>query len=802
MKYTVYVNSLYGSDSNAGDIDTPVKSLTYADSIVYEGGTIVLQTGSGSYGNYTITKNVSVKAAFGAAPIVGVFTVNNAQVLFEGLRFQNTPTAVVINNQSIGSIQILGCVFSNVSLAVDIQNVQYISIHRCNFKDHSTGIRIQAALEACISSNIFDSGSRAIEVTTVDRLDIWKNTIYGAASTGGGGGTPNQNLRVIYYTLNSFDISYKRVQLPSAAFQNNLGKYEVAINSINGSSFAYDTDFTVIGGGTLISWDGLALVSQVNVGDVIRVMYSEGASTGGGEALRIQNIGSQNSRIDSNNIGKILTDVAIGVYFNTSVKIRHNNFFGVTTPWQGALPYGSTGSNFVTGMDPQYRDPLNSDFHLSATSPDRDAADPGRWSEIYGEMGVIKVAGHFTASVTGIRTNVAPFERDLDYDLYARSVTGMFGVSGDIGALTYNRHETARGHYVSEQGYDISNPGTATGPYATVDRGFVGAGSSGLNVATNLVPYQIGVTGPYTESSSGSAYGRYYSKNMVVGNSTLIVGQHTPNDVLYVYPSSPSYETGAVYVGPDTGVGVTGTAANPYRTITDAMSFGGTTQILVRPGIYPTFVGITGMKIIGAAESKTIPIGSNLFTNFNNSSWTGSGSYTKTASDVVLVNSSDITGKFTFEPSIDFKATATVTNMRATIGISNGADSLYVILDRAYQKSIIGYTTGGVTYEIEEAITGSILAALTKVKLKFTVVNGKFSVTINNGYINRSYGGMLEPTYTSPWYFKFSSHLSGITEITDVYLTSSTFQGATGIVNYFNTRRKVFAISGVTGTQR
>ena len=95
MLYTIYVDSRYGSDSNTGAIDSPVRTLPYALSQVYEGGIIVLQNGTGaSYGDLTLTKNVTIKAAYGSEPKIGSLTLSGIQGLIEGLFFENLVTGI------------------------------------------------------------------------------------------------------------------------------------------------------------------------------------------------------------------------------------------------------------------------------------------------------------------------------------------------------------------------------------------------------------------------------------------------------------------------------------------------------------------------------------------------------------------------------------------------------------------------------------------------------------------------------------------------------------------------------------
>lgn len=810
MKQIVYVDSRYGNDSYAGDLDSPVQTLAQGISLAYEGGTVVLQTGLSNdpvptaYLPATLTKNLTLKAAYGAIPLVDTITLTNAQGLIEGLYFDTLSNGILVNNPGLGSVIVRDCRFNAVDTAIEINAAQYISIHRNYFKNHKSGVKINSAQEVCLSSNVFDGypiQNRSIEIVTAERVDLWGNTVYGASGAASGI-SPNQNLRVIYVTLSAFDILHKRVQLPGFACTDINGQYEVAVNSVNGPSFLYGTDYTVIALGSMVSWDGLALQQILVVGDVLRIMYSENQDPGNGDAVRLQNIGDPNSRVDSNSItGDTYADTAIGVFFTTPVKIRHNNFYRNTKGWDGVVPTGDTGLQCITD-DPLYRDPLGDDFRLqyqgvSGTSPNIDAGDPGRWSNIYSEMGVVVVDGKFTGSVTGIRSNVAPFDRDLDYDSYNRGVTGMVGTTGDIGAYEYNQHETALGNYVAERGYDIAQAGTATGPYATIDRGFARAGSLDLYVDTNLLDCQIGVTGGYTGISHGAGYGRYHSKNIVLSDSDLKVGRSTGDDIAYIYSSYPAYETGAVYVGPDSGVGVTGTPGNPYRTIGDALGTGGS-SVLVRPGFYPSFKGVSGVSLAGVAETRSDSIGHEFYSTLN-AGWTGIG-VTTTQSTIRFVGETGaVLSLFTMGetgPVVDIDLRYTVVTLEDYIrgGISNGHDSVYATVDKQGLRTILGYSVDGTTYEMHASYTG----VFSNIKAHVRVVDGQYRVSVVGDDLDRSYGGDFG--VTGLWRVAFESQGTGM--VSDVYLSTDIFRGATGSVNSFGTRRKVFGILGSTGLQR
>lgn len=800
MLYTIYVDSVNGSDANAGGLTSPVATLSYALSQVYEGGVIVLQ--DGTYGNLTVTKNVTIKAAYGSNPVVGSLTLSSIQGLIEGLTFNSPSSNIEVTNSFVGSIIIRGCSFNGVENPIVIDSVNYVSLHRNYFYDFESAVSIDSSEEVCVSSNIFSNGKRAIDIVTVNRLDLWRNTIFGALDLPPVP-DPDTNLRIIYKTLNSFDITYKRLQLPGFASEiTGGGAYDVAFNVVNGPSFNYGTDFTVILSGSMISWDGYQLESEFAVGDVVRIMYSETGDIDPGDAIRVQNVGDENSRIDSNSISGNLTPVGRGVYFNTSVKIRYNNFDDVTTWWDGATPTGDTGM-YNIGESAMYRDPFAEDFRLQPGSPNIDSGDFNRWNNIYGEIGVEKTPYGFTASYTGIRNNVSPFDRDIDFDLFHRGATGIQGLTGDIGALEFNHNETAMGNYVAEYGFDKAYPGTETGPYATPDRGYQRSGVNDLYIATNVVPSQESVTGAYTFYTSGSSYSRFRSKDIILSDSDLVIGTRNKNDVVVIYPSHPSLSTDLVYVSPDgsdTGM-ADGTLSAPYRTIGRAIQ-DGNQYVMVEPGYYPSFQGVTGIHLVGIERFTGIGLSGILYTNPRDASWTGVGSYSYTSDDITLTSPVNVMGLFSFNPGVDIKLFSTVKSNSLIIKLFNNDNSVYIKINRALSVITYGYMTNSITYEINTSIMGSYTLDqfFTDLKIRFLIKDEKFAIYYDNSYIHGSYSNEFSTGSYTDWVLQFINVGSGDDTISNLNAFSTTISGATGVDSMF-TLKKLFAITGATGIQ-
>lgn len=808
MRYKIYVDSQYGSNGFEGSLQAPFKTLAYAYSNLYPGGKIILQNGTGgSYGDLEITKSLSLIGAYGSSPKVGKLTITDAQTSLQNLIFDAATglvdQSVVIKSSNLGSASIRDCQFLETEDPVSISDVNYISLHRNFFRGYGRAIFITDSRELCASSNIFTDGARAIEAANVNRLDLWRNTVYGA-----GVYTPagvDQNLRIIYHTITEFDIENKRVGLPGFATSNGSGGYDVAVNVVNGPSFGYGIDFIVIGSGSIISWSGLGLDGELSLGDVIRIMYSEGAGPSGGDAFRILNTGSD-SRVDSNSMSGVVlgsdNPIGVGVYFTTPVKIRHNNFDLVDTWWDGATPTGDTGlyniSETAMYMDPNSGTPTG--FRIQEGSPNIDSGDPGRWSNIYTEMGVIRVGSGYTGAYTGIREGVAPFDRDLDYNWLHRGVTGMHGVTGDIGAWEYQWHETALGNYVAEQGYDKAHPGSETAPYATIDRGYERAGAQTLNVFVNAVPYgESG--GIYVLPSSGSHYGRYRSQDMALGSGDLSLGSNTDNDVVFVYGSYPTYETGAVYVDPDGNDSYTGTQDSPYRTIGRALQ-DSPSYVLVAPGFYPRFTASPGVRLIGLDVTHSVPLNKTTVSSFLDGSWTGIGDYDFSRTSLTFNSGSSIVSEYDFLPGFLCKHRALADGDLLTGGVQNNHNKVYVTYDKTGERLLLGYVTGETgtilyTYDLMVGLTGTYFDSAFRTTI--TVNDGKASIKTLNEYVNESRTVNLGYGWTAPWMIYYDSS-SGGSVVSNMLLEATGLQGAAGFTGTF-VQHHVYGIKGSTGIQ-
>lgn len=672
----IYVDSDNGNDSWDGDILTPKKTLTAAYTACNPGGFIVLQTGDGaSYGSLSISKSISIVGAYGATPKISTLTISNSQCHFENLAFESLSNGIVVSNP-LGAFSLENCLFDQVTYPVKLTGVNYVSIHRNTFKGHSIGVDVEQAEEVNISSNVFDSGFRSIQVSTVTRMDIWRNTIYGAGDLSLGI-SPDENLRIIYHTVSAFDISNKSIQLPGFASSNSFG-YDVVVNVVNGPSFDYGADYLVNDSGSLIYWDGLTLEDDLKAGDILRIMYAEAADPGGGDAIRALNVGDANSRVDSNSITSLPgSDILYGVFFNTPIKIRYNNFWGVT----GSQPYSNIiaptepavypGTNFSD--DPLYAGATAGNFHLQSTSPNIDSGDPIRWDNILSEMGIGVVNGSYTGISTPTRVNVAAFNRDLDRDDVHRAYEDA---TGDVGAYEYLRGTfTGDDYYVDESGYDKANVGTQSEPLATIDRGAALAGPTNSVIVHTRV-----VTPSYT---NGYEYGRYRSKRIFFSssNSAFQMGTGRARDINYIYPSYPEYSTGEVYVSPrGSDTEGDGSSTSPYRSINKALAEPGKNYVIVYPGHYSTFSGVTGKSLVGVPQTNTVNLSGDNYSKLQQNKWNTDPSLSGSAnfsSNILTLNPEvSLLSGFDLKSVIELKAIVNINTDEFRIRLVNSPGSV------------------------------------------------------------------------------------------------------------------------------
>jgi len=787
----IYVDSLSGEDSNIGDMLNPAKSLSVAYDRINTGGTIVLQEGDGSsYGSLSISKNVNIQAAYGSSPIVGDMTITNAQGSFQGLTF-NSGISVTSTK---GAIKVTECSFENPDVGIDLNGVNYVTIAKNTFSGYNVGIRINNAKEVNITSNVFyDDGFKAIEVITVGRIDLWRNTIHGARSSGTPSIISDENLRIIYVTLTATNINNKNVPLPGFAVENTaldglgyLG-YDIGVNVVEGPSFQYGVDYVGAADGSIVSWDGYQLESDLIAGDILRIMYSEDIDPGGGEAIRVLNVTDTNSTIDSNIIGNTTSNIALGIFFNSALKIRYNNFFGSAVNYNTISTPTNSEGNF--SGDPLYTNAAGGDFTLQAGSPDINAGDPIRWDIVSTEI------------LNSSRVNIAPLDRDTDRALVNRRAAdgnrlGTGSYTGDVGAYEYLSDSHTGDYYVDEQGYDRAYFGGVGDPFGTVDRGFDPTlADNDIYVGGNLVPI-TGITG-------GSNYGRYRSKNMPLSARALIPGNQTTNDVIYVTPTFPTYDTGAVYVDPDgSDVSGDGSSTSPYRTIGKAI-LDPAQNIIVAPGVYPQFTGAANKRLIGIPVTKTIPLGWTSYCNVKKTDWNTSGTVNFldgyiTFTGIASIDSWSAVNKFSFSGSVEAKASVLLDTDSFALTLTSDAatpDIGVVMLQKsgADLKAIFKFTVGGVSYTYINTISSYDFTK--RIRVSVTIKNGKITASANSGSFSKTKS--LAFTSTDNWVINLATQTTGTTEVHSLSINADSFTST--VIEVFTnsyTRRKIFAIQG------
>ena len=651
----------------------------------------------------------------------------------------------------------------------------------------------------------------SIEIYNVGRIDLWRNTIYGPNQSTSVGSSYDENLRIFYVSLTDYNIENKLISLNGFAAPNATG-YDVAINIVNGSSFLQGTDFTVINSGSIISWDGYALDGLLQRDDIVRVMYSENATIlDGGESIRLFNILDPNSTIDSNFIGvsdgSPLSDLSYAIYTSSPIKIRYNNFNRVTTPYYGVTGIEDIGN---TGVNPQFIDPDNlssPDFHLdiSMTGVEINGGDPIRWHNVFSEMSISLINDAYTGiGTTGIlRTNVTPFERDLDRDSinrlpnYEMIIGNTFEATtanlqgnyiGDKGAYEYSGDTQNTGdYYVNENGYDKSYIGTEAYPFSTLDEAFLNASSNNIFVNTNTIS---GLTGMYSYR-----YGRYNSNNLELSSNTLQIGIQSQNDIAYIYPNYIGInETGLTYISPDgSDVSGDGLENNPYRTISRALE-DVNNSIIVNPGIYPVFQGLDNKRLIGIPKTYQIPLDWELYSKVLEKDWGISGiSPNFTSNFISFTGISYIDSNFTFNGDIKYKANLILSSGSITTELSStSTDKVSVKFEKSgdYLNITYTFTMGGSSYPFVNSITG--VNYNKSIPYSITISDGKM---ICNSKSGSTFNRTKTVSYTNVGDWSANFNVDSVALVKNIQISADSFVGA-DIYDEAYMRWKMFGILG------
>jgi hypothetical protein len=788
-KPVIYLDNQNGFDTNEGDILSPKATLLGAYNAVAAGGVLVLQEGDGlSYGDLSISKNINIQGAYGSTPTTGNLVFTEAQGSVDNIRFDASGIAV---NNTKGAIKVTNCRFENVDVGISLNGVKYVSISKNEFSGYNIGVLINSAEEVNISSNIFyNNGFKSIEVITVDRIDMWRNTIHGAGTIGSPVIDSDENLRVVYKTLTVSDISNKNVPIPGFAVENAsldgsgyLG-YDISVNIVEGPSFEYGVDFVGTSGGSLVSWDGYSIEDNLMVGDILRIMYSEDVDPGGGEAVRILNVSDPNSTIDSNNIGTTVSNIDLGVFFNTAIKIRYNNFYGATDNYSSIVTPTNSEGNF--SGDPLYTNAGIGDFTLQAGSPNIDGGDP-EWLDTISD----EITG-------GLRINISPLDRDIDIGqvnrIYAdKKRLGSGAFTGDVGAHEYVDGSHAGDYFVREIGYDRAYYGGADDPFVTLDRAFdPSLPDENIIVGTNY-------------GAPGGAYGRYLSKNLELTERSVRPWNDSKSELIFVTPTYSSSDGGYVYADPDgsddTG---DGSSSSPYRTITKALS-SSEKNVVVSPGIYPKFTGEDNKRLIGIPVTKTIPLDWDSYCNVKKVDWNTNGTVSFSNgyisfTDTATINSGSPENKFKFSGDIEAKANVLIDSQSLEFKLISDSDPINpdtasVELVKVDTDLLITFKfiISGVSYSYINVIISFDFSK--KIRVSIKIKNGKITTAASAYNFNRSKFRDFSSTYN--WSTAISSLSTGTAEVHGLSITADSFTSTCiDVCNSSHTKRKIFAIQG------
>jgi hypothetical protein len=549
-----YVDSVNGSDLNDGSSLSPYETIDKA-LLSYNPGSIIALY-SGNYPAVSVSDTrLKIVALPDSSPVVDSISVTNGQGTFIGLEVTNGISAV--NPDRYGALNINKCVIPSGD-AITTDNVEYVSIHRNRIETASEGISITGASEAAIGSNLITGTTTPVIVDSVDRADLYLNTIDDATSIDVTPGTSlTNNYDVTYIYITPAIIASKTIPLPIS----NI--YSVAINVVNGSSINNGLDFSVVG--NLISWDGLGLDGVLAEGDMLRIIYT---------SQKLNKI-----RVDSNNITNVSSNVSLTSDFS------HNNFYN--TPTSGPL-----GDNI--SADPLY----DVEYGLNAGSPSIDSANPTLWDNTFLE--------------------VAPLNRNIDFDgahrFYAQDDLGE-----DIGSKErLNNSFTGSEYFVDESGFNVVNDGDISDPLLSVSTAF-STGNNPINIILKDKP-----------DSSNKRKTTIVESSLDLSNSELTV--HEPQvvenphvdkiDVAYIRSFLGEIPTGtSAYVSElgDDGT-ADGTLSLPYRTIEAALA-SPATVILVLPGPYTLFTGVSGKKIIFLEDVRSDQFSAFANSNVSNLAW-------------------------------------------------------------------------------------------------------------------------------------------------------------------------------------
>ena len=541
----VFLDPVQGSDTNTGAKGSPMRTLAASVAAVMEGGT-VLVVSPGDVGPLSASgRSLRIKSLPALYPTVPSLSCQESSVILEGLTL---PAGASISNSLQSGVAIFrDCKFPGRA-GVDLSRVKYVSMHQNRLDSCSSGIIITEAEEASIGANVISNVLAPVSANKVRLMDFYHNTVHGCGELYFDDFGSGVAFNIAYLTVTPAVLAAKRVYL-------NGVPLAVAVNMSTGSAQEEGLDYVV--SGHQVSWAGLGLEDDLEIGDVLRISYeAQGQGSGVTEGRM---------RLDSNS----LSSNDAGVHFSSGdyVEVTHNNLFG--TPAIG----GTQAMNIVT--DPMYADLAG--FTLDPLSPNKDAANSDRWTDAF------------------LRT--APYDKDRDFT--GAELTFVEGAPlSDMGAREVLGDQTVRTSddvSVAQDGHDSVGSGDPTKPLLTLSKAYQAANGDTISVhvhGTTGVSHSRAVLGTGTVSLTESALGA--------------TGGHSPEVLLRASASSDS-PSSAAYVSEEGSDAATGTRQDPYRTIAHALSL--SDAVLVEPGHYTAFLGATGKSVTPIDSLRTMQFG-------------------------------------------------------------------------------------------------------------------------------------------------------------------------------------------------
>jgi hypothetical protein len=635
----VYVDSEKGDNSNTGDYNSPLSSISLAISSVRGAGTILLY--SGNYGLLELSNlSVTIKSLKGEiARFYNIKAINGGSFNFIGLYI--TGSGINANNSSSnsGTISVRNCIIpETIEASLTFSNYKYVSVTSNLLVCSRVYFKIEDVTEAVVASNLIASkadegefkinrvGQVAIVYNTIDNITTMFLDDVSSVSTYG----------VAWITITEELLSQKKIVFTYPFDTNSSGVPTIAINMLSGTSlnigdplvegdgdFTYESDNVIVWEGRGLDVDVIptqeerdSLQEEYPNLDVSSMSNSEVRIMNGafelGDKIRViytyliagEDHGTESTTflVSSNNITNAdLITFTSGMY----AFVDHNNF------WQSYLSSLPTGEGNIY-VDPEY----NSDYSLGDSSPSRFAGN----SNLFPKS---SLGPSFKYYVPSFQEITDLYNSEKSQKLKDPTFSDPETVSPDIGAIENLSYvpglNSSSDVYFGRKGYDNMWPGTELNPVNTL--------SKAIEINKNLIALTtLGATGSSLSET-------YVEESYLISNGNEIsFKDSSSNEIpdtfkLAIQIKDPIFsdqDESVVYVSPvgndNTG---DGTELNPYATVevADAKS-PSVMNICILGGEYrvETFKCTSGKRILfktrRADERENL-----LIRNFDSSLW-------------------------------------------------------------------------------------------------------------------------------------------------------------------------------------